>query len=186
MAIRLIDRTVAQVKSSIRYGNAPFHRAVKRLRNMIRYGDGVIHDDLGVLSSVAHLSPARKSLIASARNYRARAEIALDVASNYPGGDYFEFGAGSLNSFRTFLAAFDLNGHAERFPELRFMHSTFSVIRIMAAVRRRTSGIFSSIGATRRNSPHRSVHWNNMVRLRTVASLCRDIFKIRSEATSKT
>jgi hypothetical protein len=109
-----------RVRNSIRYGNAPLHRAVKRLRNTIRYGDGIIRDDLGVLSSVAHLSPARKSLIASARNYRARAEIALDVASNYPGGDYFEFGAGSLNSFRTFLAAFDLYGHAERFPETRF------------------------------------------------------------------
>lgn len=66
------------------------------------------------------MDPKRKALIASARNYRARAEIALDVASNYPGGDYFEFGAGSLNSFQSFLAAFDLYGLTTTFPKSRF------------------------------------------------------------------
>lgn len=81
---------------------------------------GAIRDDYGVLRPVAHMGAKRKQLIASARNYRARAEIALDVASNYPGGDYFEFGAGSLNSFRSFLTAFDLNGLTTRFPDSRF------------------------------------------------------------------
>lgn len=84
------------------------------------FSGNAIRDDHGVLRSVSRMTPYRRMLIASARNYRARSEIALDVASNYPGGDYFEFGAGSLNSFRTFLAAFDLNGLALRFPELRF------------------------------------------------------------------
>jgi hypothetical protein len=79
-----------------------------------------IADDHGVLRSVAALSPWRRSRIASSRNYRARSEIALDVCSNFPGGDYFEFGAGSLNSFRAFLSAFQLNGLAERFPDSRF------------------------------------------------------------------
>ena len=79
-----------------------------------------ITDDYGVLRSVSHMGSNRKSLIASARNYRARSEIALDVCSNFPGGDYFEFGAGSLNSFRAFLAAFDLNGLSDRFPNSRF------------------------------------------------------------------
>jgi hypothetical protein len=83
-------------------------------------GTRAIADDYGVLRSVSGMSRKRKSLIASARNYRARSEIALDVCSNYPGGDYFEFGAGSLNSFKAFLAAFDLNGLAERFPQSRF------------------------------------------------------------------
>lgn len=68
----------------------------------------MIHDDHGVLCPVSYLTPEQRMVTASARNYRARSEIALDVASNYPGGDYFEFGAGSLNSFRAFLAAFDL------------------------------------------------------------------------------
>lgn len=79
-----------------------------------------IRDNNGVLRSVSGMTPYRKLLVGGARNYRARAEIALDVTSNYPGGDYFEFGAGSLNSFKTFLAAFDLNGLAARIPESRF------------------------------------------------------------------
>lgn len=80
----------------------------------------VIHDDHGVLCPVSYLTPGQRMVTASARNYRARSEIALDVASNYPGGDYFEFGAGSLNSFRAFLAAFDLYELATVFPESRF------------------------------------------------------------------
>ena len=84
------------------------------------YRWSAIRDDHGVLRSVSHMTPYRKMLITSARNYRARSEIALDVASNFPGGDYFEFGAGSLNSFKSFLAAFDLNGLAARFPDSRF------------------------------------------------------------------
>jgi hypothetical protein len=77
-------------------------------------------EQYGIMASVADWSDQRRVLTASARNYRARTEIALDVASNYRGGDYLEFGAGSLNSFRSFLAAFDLYGHATRFPESRF------------------------------------------------------------------
>jgi hypothetical protein len=98
------------------------------LWNAVRYiGHTVLHrgyhsipDDYGVLRSFSKTSAAKKLLTASTRNYRARSEIALDVASNYPGGDYLEFGAGSLNSFRSFIAAFDLNGLAERFPSSRF------------------------------------------------------------------
>jgi hypothetical protein len=91
-----------------------------RTRSTGYFSWSAIDDDHGVLRSVSSMTPYRKMLIASARNYRARAEIALDVASNYPGGDYFEFGAGSLNSFRTFLAAFQLNGLTNRFPDSRF------------------------------------------------------------------
>jgi len=94
------------------------YRVPRRLRHVRDYR--VIHDDYGVLRSVSHLSPEQRMITASARNYRARSEIALDVASNYPGGDYFEFGAGSLNTFRTFIAAFDLNGLAARFTDTRF------------------------------------------------------------------
>lgn len=79
-----------------------------------------IHDEYGVLSPVSHLTADQKRVITNARNYRRRSEIALDVASNYPGGDYFEFGSVGLGSFRSFVAAFDLYGLAERFPESRF------------------------------------------------------------------
>lgn len=95
-------------------------RRVVQRRRLRRDGWQDIKDTYGILDSVSKLPAERKSLIASARNYRARSEIALDVCSNYPGGDYFEFGAGSLNSFRAFLAAFDLNGHARNFPDSRF------------------------------------------------------------------
>jgi hypothetical protein len=92
---------------------APFYRVAKRLR-------GGIQDDDGVLRSVARLSNGRKARLASAYHYRARSECALDVASTWPGGDYFEFGSAGLMSFRSFLAAFDLHGQAERFPDTRF------------------------------------------------------------------
>jgi hypothetical protein len=100
---------------------APLLRAAKNVARTVLYrGYHKIPDDYGVLRSVSKLSARKKSIVAGARNYRARAEIALDVASNYPGGDYLEFGAGSLQSFRSFLAAFDLNGLATRFPDTRF------------------------------------------------------------------
>lgn len=92
---------------------APFYRAAKRLTSDIK-------DDFGVLRPVSHLTAKQKSIMASTRNYRARSELALDVASNCPRGDYFEFGAGSLNTFRSFVAAFDLYGYTTRFPETRF------------------------------------------------------------------
>jgi hypothetical protein len=107
MGSRLVDKCIRAAELLTRR-SAPYFRW------------SAIRDDHGVLRSVSHMTPYRKMLITSARNYRARSEIALDVASNYPGGDYFEFGAGSLNSFKSFLAAFDLNGLAGRFPESRF------------------------------------------------------------------
>ena len=99
----------------------PVYRAAARIGRAIAYrGYRTIPDDYGVLRSVTGVWPRKKVAMSNARNYRARAEIALDVASNYPGGDYLEFGAGSLQSFRSFLAAFDLNGLAPRFPDTRF------------------------------------------------------------------
>jgi len=107
MGSRIIDKFVRATELMMGK-STPYFRAT------------AIRDDHGLLRSVSHMTPYRKQLIAGSRNYRARSEIALDVASNYPGGDYFEFGAGSLQSFRSFLAAFDLNGLADRFPESRF------------------------------------------------------------------
>ena len=98
----------------------PLWNAARYIGHTVLPGYHSIPDDYGVLRSFSRTSATRKILTASTRNYRARAEIALDVASNYPGGDYLEFGAGSLNSFRSFIAAFDLNGLAERYPDSRF------------------------------------------------------------------
>jgi hypothetical protein len=94
---------------------APFYRAARRL------SAGAIRDDVGVLTSVAGFSEQRKSALATASAYRARSEIALDVACAYPGGDYFEFGSAGLGTFRSFIAAFDINsGHTKHFPGAKF------------------------------------------------------------------
>jgi|ERR1700733_13291115 hypothetical protein len=49
-----------------------------------------------------------------------RAEIALMVANQYPGGDYFEFGSEGLYTFCNFLTAFHLNGHDVGMPDAKF------------------------------------------------------------------
>jgi hypothetical protein len=93
---------------------APFYRAARRL-------NGAIRDDVGILTPVAGWSEARKSALATGYAYRARADIALDVCTAYPGGDYFEFGSSGLGTFRSFLAAFDINsGHTKHFSDVRF------------------------------------------------------------------
>jgi hypothetical protein len=51
---------------------------------------------------------------------RERAEIALAVASMYPGGDYFEFGCAGFRTFRNFLTAFDLNDRPRLAPDTKF------------------------------------------------------------------
>lgn len=51
---------------------------------------------------------------------RERAEIALMVANQYPGGDYFEFGSESFRTFSNFLSAFHLNAHDETMPDVKF------------------------------------------------------------------
>lgn len=52
--------------------------------------------------------------------YREWAQIALIVANQFPGGDYFEFGSESFRTFRNFLSAFHLNGHSTKLPDTRF------------------------------------------------------------------
>jgi hypothetical protein len=51
---------------------------------------------------------------------REWAKIALIVANQYPGGDYFEFGSEGFRTFRNFLSAFHLNGHTERMRDVKF------------------------------------------------------------------
>jgi hypothetical protein len=52
--------------------------------------------------------------------YRDWPQIALIVANQYPGGDYFEFGSDGFRTFRNFLSAFHLNRQPERFPDTKF------------------------------------------------------------------
>jgi hypothetical protein len=107
-----------RIKNTTRFGNATLGPAWDMLRTLRRHA---IQHDGGVLRSVARLSERHKSALATAYAYRARAEIALDVACAYSVGDYFEFGSAGLCTFRSFLAAFDINsGHTNGFPDTRF------------------------------------------------------------------
>lgn len=100
---------------------ASLYRRAKSLRRKVLYRDyRAIKDDYGVLLPIPRASAREKAYISMTRDYRARSELALDVASNYPGGDYFEFGSSGLNSFRSFLAAFDLYNLNPRFPDTKF------------------------------------------------------------------
>ena len=52
--------------------------------------------------------------------YREKAEVALTVCSSWYGGDYFEFGAHDLNTFRNMLSAYDICGLQKTYPDVRF------------------------------------------------------------------
>jgi hypothetical protein len=52
--------------------------------------------------------------------YREWAQIALVVANQFPGGDYFEFGSESFRTFRNFLSAFDLSHRPGEMLDTRF------------------------------------------------------------------
>lgn len=107
-----------RIKNTTRFGDAALAPAWDVFRDLKRRE---IKDDAGVLRSVARLTDGQKSALATAYAYRARADIALDVACAYPGGDYFEFGSAGLCTFRSFLAAFDINsGHTRGFPDVKF------------------------------------------------------------------
>lgn len=102
-------------------------KPVRRLASTARWsvyrftGVTTIPDAYGVVKRMRFRTAVQKSTAASARNYRARSEIALDVASAYPGGDYFEFGSSGLFTFCSFLGAFDaFSGHTKFFPDTRF------------------------------------------------------------------
>jgi len=47
-------------------------------------------------------------------------QVALAVASSYPGGDYLEFGSHDLYTLRNMLAAFDVGNIDKRYPETQF------------------------------------------------------------------
>jgi hypothetical protein len=76
------------------------------------------HD--GRLRTTRYLPWFIRRPIANHFAYRDWAQIALIVANQYPGGDYFEFGSEGFRTFRNFLSAFHLNGHAERMPDVKF------------------------------------------------------------------
>jgi Macrocin-O-methyltransferase (TylF) len=74
----------------------------------------------GKIRTTKYLPWPVRSTIANHLAYRDWAQIALIVANQYPGGDYFEFGSESLRTFTNFLSAFHLNGHDAGMPDVKF------------------------------------------------------------------
>jgi len=81
-------------------------------RRLLRYN--------GTLRTTRYLPRDLKRAFATYYACQERAEIAIMVANQYPGGDYFEFGSEGFYTFCNFLSAFDLNGHTEGMPDVKF------------------------------------------------------------------
>lgn len=74
----------------------------------------------GCLRSTANMSPELKFDFNQWFQYKEKAEVALSVATCWPGGDYFEFGSTDVNTFRNLLTAYDIYNLDSRFPDTRF------------------------------------------------------------------
>ena len=83
----------------------------------------------GTLRTTKYLAQSLKRVFATHYARRERAEIAIMVANQYPGGDYFEFGSEGFYTFCNFLSAFDLNGHTKASQTLNSRPSTCSANR---------------------------------------------------------
>jgi hypothetical protein len=74
----------------------------------------------GPMKSTAQLTDQDRLDACLFYQYREKSECALTAASSYYGGDYMEFGALDLNTFRNFLSAYDIFKLDDRFPDTRF------------------------------------------------------------------
>ena len=74
----------------------------------------------GALRSSADLNRSQKLDLNLHFQHREKAEVAFTVASSWYGGDYMEFGAHDLTTFRNMLTAYDVCCLDQRFPDTRF------------------------------------------------------------------
>lgn len=74
----------------------------------------------GPLRSTADFSSQSKLDAELHFHFREKAEVALTAGSSWYGGDYFEFGAGDLNTFRNMLTAYDICGMTQAYKDMRF------------------------------------------------------------------
>jgi hypothetical protein len=93
---------------------------VRRVRTFFWERSLGIRFEDGFLQSTSHLTPTHRWGIAARYMNVALAQVALDVASTYRGGDYFEFGSYGLGTFRNFLGAFYLNFGDTRLTDTKF------------------------------------------------------------------
>jgi len=52
--------------------------------------------------------------------YQEKAKVAMSVVSSYWGGDYLEFGAHDMYTFRNFLSSFHTSNLIKNFPDTNF------------------------------------------------------------------
>lgn len=87
-------------------------------------GDVQVFDRLyklhGPLRSTAGLTADAKLAAELHFHFREKAEVALTAGSSWYGGDYFEFGAHDLNTFRNMLSAYDMCGMTQAYTDVRF------------------------------------------------------------------
>ena len=74
----------------------------------------------GALKSSAALSEQAKLDLDLHFQHREKAEVALTAATSWYGGDYMEFGAHDLTTFRNMLTAFDVCRLDQRYPDTHF------------------------------------------------------------------
>lgn len=79
-----------------------------------------LHKYHGPFKSTVSLSQQEKMDANIFFQHREKALTTLTAATSWVGGDYFEFGAIDLNTFRNMLSAFDLCQLAEGYPDTRF------------------------------------------------------------------
>jgi hypothetical protein len=105
----------------------------------------------GRLRTTKHLPRRFRESFATYYACRERVDIALMVANQYPGGDYFEFGSEGLRTFCNFLSAFHLNGHAEGMPGVKFF--AFDVFgepkpdRLLTGVEKPYFAVYKGLGS---------------------------------------
>lgn len=74
----------------------------------------------GPLISTKNLSQHQRTEAEVHFHHREKGECALTVGSSWYGGDYFEFGAHDLNTFRNMLTAYNISGMAQAYSDVRF------------------------------------------------------------------
>lgn len=119
MELRVSSLAPGKVKAKVAefYRSLPYSATAGVLEGIVRRCL-ISHD--GRLRTTKYLPWYLRRSLASHFSYKEWAEIALIVANQYPGGDYFEFGSEGFRTFRNFLSAFHLNGHGEKLPDVKF------------------------------------------------------------------
>lgn len=74
----------------------------------------------GRIKSTRRMSRHAKEFADTFFQHHEKAEATLAAATSWYGGDYMEFGARTLYTFRDMLSAFDIAGLNKRFPDTQF------------------------------------------------------------------